>query len=190
MISDIDKIIKYTKGKSIVELEEEYYIVANELIKLKEQGYDFEYSENLPKGTNSKIVRYIEISEILKYQDKINLNKNKTQLRAEISKVKNDIIKLRGNICEICEFDLSELLEIHHIVPLKQNGDNSLENLLVVCPTCHRILHKFVSIQDDKIKNLDIWINNNFTVKQYEKLYDVILNKYYRLKREKYNLNN
>ena len=59
MISDIDKIIKYTKGKSIVELEEEYYIVANELIKLKEQGYDFEYSENLPKGTNSKIIRYI-----------------------------------------------------------------------------------------------------------------------------------
>lgn len=47
--------------------------------------------------------------------------------------------------CEICKFDLTELLEIHHILPLQQGGDNSLDNISYLCPNCHRIIHEFIS---------------------------------------------
>ena len=32
-------------------------------------------------------------------------------------------------------------LEIHHIVPVGRGGLNSIKNLILLCPECHRIRH-------------------------------------------------
>ncbi|WP_290560249.1 HNH endonuclease signature motif containing protein [Aestuariivita sp.] len=32
-------------------------------------------------------------------------------------------------------------LEVHHIVPLAENGDDTVENTLALCPNCHREAH-------------------------------------------------
>ncbi len=32
-------------------------------------------------------------------------------------------------------------LEVHHIVPLAENGDDTLENAVALCPNCHRHAH-------------------------------------------------
>jgi 5-methylcytosine-specific restriction endonuclease McrA len=32
-------------------------------------------------------------------------------------------------------------LEVHHIVPLAEMGDDTLENAAALCPSCHRLLH-------------------------------------------------
>jgi HNH endonuclease len=32
-------------------------------------------------------------------------------------------------------------LEVHHIVPLSEGGDDTLENAAALCPSCHRELH-------------------------------------------------
>lgn len=33
-------------------------------------------------------------------------------------------------------------LEIHHIIPVSEGGDDKLENLIPLCPNCHRLAHK------------------------------------------------
>lgn len=51
--------------------------------------------------------------------------------------------------CEKCESfapfikkkDDSPYLEVHHITPLSQGGEDSLENVMALCPNCHREQH-------------------------------------------------
>ena len=49
--------------------------------------------------------------------------------------------------CQICgiaagtEFG-TPIAEIHHIIPFSETQDNSLTNLVVLCPNHHRLLHK------------------------------------------------
>ncbi len=47
----------------------------------------------------------------------------------------------RGGKCEIpgCGFD--DVLEIHHIISKKNGGSDDIENLLVLCPNHHTMLH-------------------------------------------------
>jgi hypothetical protein len=61
----------------------------------------------------------------------------------------------RGTVCEICGFDFAKIygdfarncVEVHHIEALAGAGregvTTSLDDLLVVCPNCHRALHQF-----------------------------------------------
>ena len=42
--------------------------------------------------------------------------------------------------CHFCQE--SEVLEQHHIVPRRHGGDDSPENLVTVCPNCHRKLER------------------------------------------------
>ncbi|WP_080401044.1 HNH endonuclease signature motif containing protein [Burkholderia ubonensis] len=37
--------------------------------------------------------------------------------------------------------DGTPYLEVHHRVPLAQNGDDSIENAVALCPNCHRRMH-------------------------------------------------
>jgi len=37
--------------------------------------------------------------------------------------------------------DKSNYLEVHHVVPLGEGGDDTLINAAAVCPHCHRELH-------------------------------------------------
>jgi len=44
--------------------------------------------------------------------------------------------------CEVCGFDITEILEVHHRVAVSCGGGNDDENLVVLCPNCHRLAHK------------------------------------------------
>lgn len=54
-----------------------------------------------------------------------------------------------GGVCEMpaCTSKLfkrddgSKFLEVHHVHPLGEGGDDSLENAAALCPSCHRELH-------------------------------------------------
>ena len=37
---------------------------------------------------------------------------------------------------------LAEVLEHHHIIFFSEGGEHTIENLLLVCPSCHRLIHK------------------------------------------------
>ena len=51
--------------------------------------------------------------------------------------------------CERCKVnapfvrvrDASPYLEVHHIKPLSEGGDDVIENTFALCPNCHRFLH-------------------------------------------------
>ncbi len=50
--------------------------------------------------------------------------------------------KKQGGGCLDCGVDVvHEPSQIHHVVPLSQGGDNSLDNLVLLCPECHGWRH-------------------------------------------------
>lgn len=58
------------------------------------------------------------------------------------------LIRASGN-CEEClqpapfmrASDGTPYLEVHHVIPLAQGGEDSLENVVAICPNCHRKAH-------------------------------------------------
>ncbi|MBL7147300.1 MAG: HNH endonuclease [Nanoarchaeota archaeon] len=44
-----------------------------------------------------------------------------------------------GRKCQICGF--SELIEIHHINPVSKDGNDNLDNLVILCPNHHGMTH-------------------------------------------------
>lgn len=71
--------------------------------------------------------------------------------RQLVSRKKRAVKKKTGRLaCEVCDFESAEVfgvegvIDVHHVVPLHQIGESrtSLKDLALVCPTCHRVLHK------------------------------------------------
>ena len=51
---------------------------------------------------------------------------------------------LDPNKCQACGFEsVSErnILEIHHVLPLTKGGSDTLENIVLLCPNCHKTAH-------------------------------------------------
>jgi len=54
-----------------------------------------------------------------------------------------------GGVCEKCSSpapfvrasDGTPFLEVHHVSPLSGGGEDSLENVMALCPNCHREVH-------------------------------------------------
>lgn len=85
----------------------------------------------------------------------------------KINKKKKDLYyKNNGKLdCEVCGFDFQEcygdlgkgFIEVHHRVPLSEIDGESLtklKDLALVCPNCHKMLHKsFDTISINQLKN-------------------------------------
>ena len=65
--------------------------------------------------------------------------------------------------CQICEFKMEDIYgylgkdyaEAHHIVPLnkiKKQSKTNVEDLITVCPNCHRMLHRMKGEKSDIVK--------------------------------------
>ncbi|TEB11768.1 HNH endonuclease [Pelotomaculum sp. FP] len=60
-----------------------------------------------------------------------------------------EVLERAGGICEACKkpapflrkSDNSPYLEVHHIVALADDGDDTIENAIALCPNCHRKYH-------------------------------------------------
>ena len=75
-------------------------------------------------------------------------------------KVRIQTLALKGTLCEICAFDFAEIygdfakncVEVHHVKGLANSGRRgvrtSLDDVLVLCPNCHRALHQFRNPDD------------------------------------------
>ena len=59
------------------------------------------------------------------------------------------VLRRANGICEKCgkkapflrRKDDSPYLEVHHWVSLSQDGDDTVENAVALCPNCHREIH-------------------------------------------------
>jgi 5-methylcytosine-specific restriction protein A len=61
-----------------------------------------------------------------------------------------------NGICQLCNSPApfitiqgDPFLETHHITPLGQNGQDSIENTVALCPNCHRKMHA-LNLPEDK----------------------------------------
>ena len=73
-------------------------------------------------------------------------NKNRVGLKYKLSLPRKDkvieqrsikirLISIRGKICERCEYDKLEILQVHH--KNRDRKNNEFENLELICPNCH-----------------------------------------------------
>ena len=97
--------------------------------------------------------------------------------RNEVTKNKKRYIKYHSKQCDICNFNFDELLEIHHILPLQQGGNNSFDNISCLCPNCHSIMHKYIFsyCNNVEIPELEDWIKNNYTLTAHEKIIELYI---------------
>ena len=47
----------------------------------------------------------------------------------------------RGGVCELCQYNNFAILQAHHIIEKSNGGSDDLENLMLLCPTCHALQH-------------------------------------------------
>jgi len=102
-----------------------------------------------------KHIRGIEVQEGKIKEVKLSKRERDRKLRALA-------ISAKGTRCEICRFDFVRrygefaryCVEVHHIEALAGAGrrgvTNTLDDVLVVCPNCHRAIHQFRDPNDWK----------------------------------------
>lgn len=82
------------------------------------------------------------------------------QLQNEAKKIKKSVVNESG-ACSICGFAFQPILQIHHVLPISQWGNNSDGNVICVCPNCHKTLHylygKFGQEKEISLKNFEFF---------------------------------
>ena len=57
-------------------------------------------------------------------------------------KTKLEVLEESGYRCAVPTCRTVTPLDIHHLVHVSENGGNSADNLLALCPTCHALYHR------------------------------------------------
>jgi 5-methylcytosine-specific restriction endonuclease McrA len=74
--------------------------------------------------------------------------KNEGQRKKTGIKLKKYIPENMQGFCELCLRDKNTLkklnlfFEIHHVIPVKDEGEDCTENLRLVCSQCHSLIHR------------------------------------------------
>jgi len=72
-------------------------------------------------------------------------------MKDKISQELYDLVMLRDhNRCQLCAKKLH--IEVHHIVQKSLGGKNILENLIVLCYTCHREVGNSLSKKEELLE--------------------------------------
>ena len=127
------------------------YVFIKEGTVCKLEGI-FEYVEYITEEDDIKNIQQLSDAEI---NDRISKS-DKPEVITVVSKVykrNSDVVvatlRRANGYCEKCgckapfirKSDNTPYLEVHHIVPLSEGGDDNLENTIALCPNCHRELH-------------------------------------------------
>ncbi|PEZ01347.1 HNH endonuclease [Bacillus sp. AFS018417] len=87
-------------------------------------------------------------------KEKERLHKYKERNPRVLKRAKENFKKENGKLyCEVCGFDFQEkygelgqdFIEGHHVIPVSELNENDVTNIndiLMVCSNCHRMLHK------------------------------------------------
>lgn len=157
-----------------------YFEVGDEILFTTDGTSVFIY--NLSKLENQNIENddseeklYAQINIDLLRQKVQNLNTTPTQVQREINIYSRNsalraFVKSRANYsCEMPDCDYiafekengEKYIEVHHIIPLANGGEDSITNTVALCPTCHRKMHysmnkeQLKEILEEYIRNLE-----------------------------------
>ena len=59
----------------------------------------------------------------------------------DLNAIRDRVIALRGNSCGRCGYSRYPVLHIHHVVEKSKGGTDDINNLELICPTCHAEEH-------------------------------------------------
>lgn len=75
---------------------------------------------------------------------------NKKKIRAEQATIKRRMLKKQKIAhCEYCGNKTKEILQIHHIEAISDGGSNDLNNVIILCPNCHKSAHAGIIKKED-----------------------------------------
>jgi len=61
-------------------------------------------------------------------------------------------ISVYGDSCILC--GENRLVDVHHLIPRSKGGEDKIENLVVLCPTCHYSIHRNKISESEYLKLL------------------------------------
>ncbi|MFX1284514.1 MAG: HNH endonuclease [Promethearchaeota archaeon] len=88
-----------------------------------------------------------ENEKMKKFKPRMRIRKERTKIEYQRSVNLFSLLKKKYQNCQICDkrhfIKRNDELysEVHHIIPYNISHDDSQENILVICPNCHRKLH-------------------------------------------------
>ena len=157
----------YSRFSEIPGAEEASISQLTELLALPE---DYEYT---------RIIKEVKCESVRTIRSKVKgitstdelTDARKKLVRREQPKVKRELIRSGVDECSVCGFDCKAVLHLHHIVPVGNGGDNSPENLSILCPNCHAMVHSFLTDSAEREYGLDYlvdWMNENLSLEGIE----------------------
>jgi len=158
----------------------DYFEIGDELLFATDMTNIFIYNLSKLDGENTqndeneeRLYAQIDIDTLKAKVQKMNTIATQTS-RAVNVYVRNNalrtLVKRRSNYsCEMPSCDYmgfeqengDKYIEVHHLIPLSQGGEDSLSNTVALCPICHRKLHyahnkkKLQTILQEYIKSLN-----------------------------------
>ena len=120
-----------------------------------------------PTPETARLLEQTLAKSLKRTQTVIHIKEGKLKIVTLSTKERNRALRtlalaLRGDRCEICGFDFAKeygefakyCLEVHHLKLLSSAGKRGLtttvDDVIVVCPNCHRALHQFRNPSDWK----------------------------------------
>ena len=135
-------------------------------ILVKKEGSQNAFETNIEAAVDEPAVLQKEDQAISEtdFEDYINTPDTNARRERKLSEhysriynksVPDNLKKLYQNKCQICQYTSEEfgvsIVEAHHIIPFCESANNNAENIVILCPNHHRLLHKVdVSFDRDK----------------------------------------
>jgi len=77
--------------------------------------------------------------------------------------------------CYLCKCD-DQILHMHHIIPQSEGGSDEIVNLVLLCPSCHVLIHSEIPLNDDQMyKKRLMRYSSNVKVDQLQGKLDQVL---------------
>lgn len=91
------------------------------------------------------------------------------------------VLDRSGCCCEACGWYCPLVIEVHHVKSVSSGEIGLMDNLVALCPNCHRIVEKLKAIaqKDFFLENphIDKWLLENYNQDAVDKIYQLVWEK-------------
>lgn len=89
---------------------------------------------------------------------KFHADKKRSRSRTRNLRVRRICFQRADFKCEICAYGFDSILLLHHIMPVQLGGPASARNLIVLCPNCHALVHRYSHHLRSSERKYPAWI--------------------------------
>ena len=132
---------KFCSLSCVCHYRNKHYIIRNIKTTLKTCNFCGKRFEHRPYKGEGRFCSQVCLHNFQRGQNPGHPNQNIRRKLKEIAFIKY------GNICEVCSYALA--VDVHHLVPRALGGNDSPNNLAVLCPNHHREIHIGILTKED-----------------------------------------